>query len=227
MHQPMLQSARERTQRWLSLCGMAAGPVFTLTWLIAGAFRSAYDPLRHPISSLAIGEQGWTQVASFMITGLLMAAFAVGLRRAFKGQPAGTWGPILLGLIALGLLGAGVFVTDPLNGYPVGTIALPVDYTFAGRLHRSLSALVFIGLPGACFVLARRFSRLGRRIWATYSNATGVGFLVLFVITSLGFGQVAGLQAVAGLFQRITLTVGWVWVFLLALDGFKAVGARV
>ncbi len=218
-----MAKSRGPLNRVLLLCGVAAGPVFTLIWLLAGAFRETYDPLRHPISSLSIGPLGWTQVTNFLLTGTLMGAFAWGLRRVWRGQPAGTWGPILMAAIGVGLFGAGLFVTDPLNGYPVGTIALPLDYTFPGRLHRLLSALVFLGLPGACFVLARRFNRLGRKGWALYSNATGLGFIVLFVVTSLGFGQIAGLEAIAGLLQRLTLTVGWVWICLLALELLKTV----
>lgn len=218
-----MTQARDPLDRALLLCGAAAGPVFTLVYLIAGAFRDTYDPLRHPISSLSIGPMGWTQAANFLITGVLMLGFAWGVRRVLRGQPGSTWGPVLMAAIGVGLIGAGFFVTDPLNGYPVGTIALPLEYTFAGRMHRLFSALVFLGLPGACFVLARRFGRLGRKTWALYSNATGLGFIALFVVTSLGFGQIAGLEAIAGLLQRLTLTVGWVWICLLALDLLNAV----
>jgi hypothetical protein len=74
----------------LLLCGIVAGPVFTIAWILLGATRANYDPLRHPISSLAIDEFGWIQSANF-------------------------------------------FVTDPMNGYPPGTPAFPVQYTLAGR----------------------------------------------------------------------------------------------
>jgi hypothetical protein len=120
--------------------------------------------------------------------------------------------------MGIGLIGAGLFVADPLNGYPPGTPLLSLEYTLNGRLHRLFSALVFVfGLPGACFVLAQMFNRAGQRGWALYSTVTGAAFLALFVVTSLGFGQVGAMPAVAGLFQRITLTVAWVWVTLLAV----------
>lgn len=103
----------------LLLCGAIAGPLFTIVWIVEGATRSNYDPLRHPISSLSIGEGGWTQAANFLVTGLLMLAFAFGLRRTLASRGGSTWGPLLIGVIALGFLGAGIFVTDPLNGYPL------------------------------------------------------------------------------------------------------------
>ena len=46
---------------------------FTLAWLLQGMTRADYDPARHPVSSLAIGELGWIQRATFLVTGVLMA----------------------------------------------------------------------------------------------------------------------------------------------------------
>jgi hypothetical protein len=120
-------------------------------------------------------------------------------------------------VIGMGLIGAGLFVTDPMNGYPLGTPNLPVQYSLTGRLHRLFSAFVFLGLPIACFMFARFFAKHGEIIWALYSRATGIAFLLLFILTGLGFAQVDGLANFAGLLQRITLTVGFAWLTLLAL----------
>lgn len=217
----MEQGASTQTNDWTSrallAAGALAGLLFTLAWLLEGATRPDYNPLRHPVSSLAIGALGWTQTAAFLVTGLLTLACAFGLRRRLRSFGGPVWGPWLVAAIAIGLLGAGLFVTDPMNGYPPGTPPLPLQYSVPGRLHRLFSALVFLGLPAACFVFARFFARRGARRWANYSVATGVAFLVLFVVTSAGFAQVPGLVDYAGLFQRITLTVGWAWLTLLAL----------
>lgn len=203
--------------RALLICGAAAGPLFTVAWLLEGAGRAGYDPLRHPISSLSIGEFGWTQVANFILTGALTLAFAFGLRLAFRSRAISSRAPWAIGAIGIGLIGAGLFVTDPMNGYPPGTPGLPLQYTVAGRLHRLFSAFVFFGLPVACFLFARLFSRWGRRGWAVYSLVTGSAFIVMFVVTSVGFAQVGGLVDYAGLLQRITLTIGWAWLTLLAI----------
>ena len=40
-------------------------------------------------SSLALGDWGWTQIATFVVAGLLTLAFATGLRRAFR-PPGGS-----------------------------------------------------------------------------------------------------------------------------------------
>lgn len=62
----------------LLFCGVIAGPLFVVAFLVEGATRAHYDPLRHPVSSLAFGDLGWTQSTNFVVTGLLMLAFAIG-----------------------------------------------------------------------------------------------------------------------------------------------------
>jgi hypothetical protein len=77
-------------------------------------------------------------------------------------------------------------------------------------------------LPAACFVLARRFAKLGESGWAIYSTVSGLAFVAVFVVASAGFAQARGLVDFAGLFQRITLTIGWAWLTLLAVHLLKA-----
>ena len=115
--------------RALLACGGIGAPLFVVVFLIEGAvpaIRSAgYSPLRHPVSGFAIGEFGWIQTVNFLVIGVLLLAFAVGLRAALRSYGDGIWAPVLIGLIAIGLTGAGLFTADPLNGYPLETPALP------------------------------------------------------------------------------------------------------
>ncbi len=204
---------------WLLRCGVVAGPLFTLGWLLEGATRADYNPIRHPVSSLALGEYGWTQVANFLVAGLLSIAFAVGLWRAVRPLGGSTWGPLLVAAFGIGLVGAGIFLTDPVSGYPPGTPDLLEGYSsLPAALHDVFSFLTFGGLPAACFVFARRFRGWGMPGWSLYSLVTGVVFVVGFVLASLGFGQVDGLVHVGGLLQRLTITIGWTWLTLLAID---------
>jgi hypothetical protein len=58
--------------------------------------------------------------------------------------------------VGLGLIGAGVFTSDPINGYPPGT-PVPAPRTLPGILHDQFSTPVFTALPAACLLMARRF----------------------------------------------------------------------
>jgi hypothetical membrane protein len=218
-------TARTRT---LLVCGAIAGPLFTAAWILEGATRANYNPLRHPVSSLELGDLGWTQQANFIVAGLLTLAFAVGLRRALRPLGGSTWGSLLVGAHAVGLLGAGIFITDPVSGYPPGTPdQLPTYGSAHAALHDLFSLGTFVGLPIACLVLARRFAGWGQRGWAAYSAATGIAFAVMFVLTAMAFNQVEPLVEVGGLLQRATVTLGWTWLTLLAvrlLRGLPAAG---
>jgi hypothetical protein len=160
------RSSSVRLTRALLACGAIAGPLFVIMALLEGVTRAGYSPLRHPISALALGELGWTQRVTFLLTGLLTLAFGFGVRRALRLRGGSHWEPLLIGAIGIGLLGAGVFVTDPLNGYPPGTPDLPIGRSTAGVLHDRFSALVFLGFPAACLVLGRRFIAWGDSGWA-------------------------------------------------------------
>jgi hypothetical protein len=197
--------------------GVTSGPLFVVAFLVEGATRADYNPMRHPVSSLAFGDSGWAQRANFVIAGLLMLAFAIGLQRALRHLGGSTWGPLLVGAYAIGLLGAGVFVADPISGYPPGTPDKRFHSSLHGVLHDLFSSLVFLGLPAACFVFSRWFAARGKRGWAIYSAVTGVVFMCAFVLSNVGFGQAEGLVNVAGLFQRVALIVGFGWLTLLAV----------
>ncbi|GAT65964.1 hypothetical protein PS9374_01608 [Planomonospora sphaerica] len=77
----------------LQACGVAIGPVFLGVWLVQALTREGFDPARHPLSLLSLGDQGWIQVANFIAAGLLYLGFAAGVRRALHPGPGSTWAP--------------------------------------------------------------------------------------------------------------------------------------
>ncbi|MGW3008046.1 DUF998 domain-containing protein [Streptomyces sp. NPDC001219] len=104
-----------RGNQTLLACGMVVGPLFTVAYLLEGASRVDYKPFHHPVSVLTLGRAGWAQTVNFLFTGLLSLLFAVGLCRTGPSR----WGAPLIGVWAVGLLGAGACRTDPVSGYPV------------------------------------------------------------------------------------------------------------
>ncbi|MFG2087544.1 DUF998 domain-containing protein [Spirillospora sp. NPDC048824] len=191
-------------------CGAIAGPLFTLAYLAEGATRAGYDPLRHPVSSLALGEYGWMQTLNFFVAAALTIVFAAGMQHL---STRSTWKPLLIGLWGSALLGAGIFVTDPVGGYPAGTSDRIPSATTHGALHDYVSLTGFAMLTAACFAFARQ----GTARWRLYCVLSGVGFAVTMLGSSAAFGQTGELGDVAGLFQRIALTTAWSWQTILAL----------
>jgi hypothetical protein len=201
----------------LLTAGTLAGPLFTIAWTLESLTRANYSPLRHPVSSLALGEFGWTQIANFIVAGLLMVAFALGLRLALGTQRGATWGPLLVAIWGIGLLGAGIFLTDPVSGYPPGTPDLLLNPTTHGALHDQFSLPGFAALTAACFVFGAYFARRGERGWTVYSMLTGILFPIGIFLASAAFSQNVGLVAFGGLIQRVTVSIGWTWLTLLSI----------
>ena len=205
-----------RPTRALLRAGAAAGPAFLTTALVAGAMRRDYKPLRHPVSSLALGPGGRVQVTNFLVTGGLYLGGAIGLARSSGAQRGPRAVPILIGSAAIGLIGAGVFATDPVSGYPPGTPDQSTENTRVGWLHQIVSLPVFFALPAAAAVEARHSWRRGDRVWSLYSAKSAAVSLLMFGAASAGFGQQPRLVDSAGLCQRIA--VGTVFGWLTALS---------
>src|SRR5215472_5024527 len=94
-------------------CGFAAGPMYVTVGVAQMLTRDGFDIRRHALSVLSNGEFGWIQIGNFLVSGALVTAGAVGVRRLLRGQRAGTWGPLLLAMYGAGLVGAGIFRADP------------------------------------------------------------------------------------------------------------------
>jgi hypothetical protein len=220
----MRDSKKITSTEFLLLCGVIGPLLFIVVLLIEGATRPGYNAIQTQGSYLALTDQGWEQIANFIVCGSLIIAFAVGLRRIWPTGGASVWGPLLIGLFGLGLVIAGVFVADPGGGYPPGAPLNGTPQTWHGWVH-GINALVFFNvvLPAACFVLARRFAADAQNHrWATYSWVTGALILVISIPATVGmpFAYKAGFPVVDGLIQRILIIIVWGWLALTALRLF-------
>jgi len=207
----MTQESDGLTQRLLK-CGVLAGPVYVVVGFLEVMFREGFDIRRHALSLMSNGSLGWIQITSFIMSGMLVIAGAVGIRRALHPGRAGTWAPILLGLYGLGLIAAGIFVADPMDGFPPGTPpGPPVPMSWHGPLHFMAGGIGFVGLVAATLVFARRFAGLGQYGWAVFSAATGVLFLA-------GFGSIASGSKAPWVVPAFTAVVVLSWAWLSAVS---------
>jgi Protein of unknown function (DUF998) len=200
--------------RTLLGCGVVAGPAFVTVFLVEGAARPDYDPLRHPVSSLALGQRGWVQTANFVVAGTFFLAGAAGLSRTRDRTLGDQTQSALIAGAGIGLLAAAIFRTDPVSGYPpeTGGVTGP---TTTGTVHNLAAVPVFFGLPAAAAVGSVRAIRRGDFTWAAYSAATGVAMLATGILASAGFGQLARFVRVAGAFQRASIILGFSWLSAL------------
>jgi len=188
----------------LLACGVAAGPLYIVIGAAQALTRDGFDMRRHPLSLLSNGDLGWIQIATFIVAGVLVLAGALGVRRRLHPGRGGTWGPILLALWGIGLIGSGIFVADPGAGFPPGVVVEEGAMSRSGMLHFVFGAVAFYALIAACLVFARRFHGLAERGWALYSLITGIGFLVVF-------GGIASGAASGALMLSFYAAVAWIW----------------
>jgi hypothetical membrane protein len=179
---PRAGAARTSATRALLAGGAVAGPLFIVVGLLQAFAREGFDRRRHPLSLLSNGDLGWIQIANFVVTGLLFLAGAVGMRRVLHPGRGGTWGPLLVGAVGVGMILAGVFVADPADGFPPGTPpGRPDTLSWHSGLHFLVAGVAYLSLIAASFVFARRFAGLGQRGWAWYSLMTGLVFLAAWL----------------------------------------------
>jgi Protein of unknown function (DUF998) len=197
--------------------GVVGGVAFPVLMLAVGAVREDYSALHQPGSMLSLGAGGWVQIVNFVVTGLLMIAYANGLRRALRSGQGATWAPLLIAIYGVGLVGAGVFPPDPSYGYPPGAPLGPAtSFSVHGILHEIAGGMVFGPLIAACFVVAGRFATQGRRGWAAYSYLTGLA-IPGFIAGAFNAWSSGSAANFGGAFQRMAIIAGWVWIALLAL----------
>ncbi|MFF4368240.1 DUF998 domain-containing protein [Streptomyces sp. NPDC001594] len=186
---------RRPAVRWTVAGGVVAGPLFLAAGVAQALARDGFDFTRNAISQLALGEEGWIQTVSFVITGALLVAGAAGLRAALRGGPGGTWGPALVGVFGVSFWVAGAFPADPGAGFPAGAPEVTV-LSGHGAVHMFGGMVGYLTLCAAFFVLARPLAARGTRGWAMASRVVPVAVLAGFAASAasvLAFTLGAGL----------------------------------
>lgn len=194
---------------------LAAGPVaavllFAVT-TVDSATRPGYDPWRHWISHLALGDRAVLATATLLVSGALITVYAHALRRRLPASRSARWTARLVLLAGVALLAAAVFPIDPGMDYPPGVAA---SHSVRGSLHDIAGALLFASLTGAAALL-------GRSLRGSLAYAAPLGYLVAAVVAGsfVACSVLAALDfagtwphAPSGLLERVALFAGLGWL---------------
>lgn len=215
------------TVRAQTACGVLAGPLFVAAFAAIGAKRAGYDWRAHAVSSLACGREGWLQRANFVLTGVLYSSAARGIGRCPRQSTGSRLIPALLGAAGAGLVGSGVFVTDPVGGFPPAVpgenrsneeAVAGVAPSLEGSLHNLCAIPIFAGIPVAGLASALAAARRKDYGWACYSAASSLVMVGSFVLFGAAFGgRVPRLLGKGGIFQRMSVAAGFGWLSALSL----------
>lgn len=195
-----------------------AGPFYVIVSLMQALTRHGFDLARDEWSLLALGHLGWIQQANLILTGVMIIAGAVGVRRAIgRFAVAGTWAPRLLAGYGVGLIGAGIFRADAAAGFPAGTPGGRAAHVSGhGMLHLLFGSLGFACLIAACFVIARSYHRRADRRDAVASGAVGVVFAVGFAGIATGAASAA---INLGFIAAVVISSAWLTTIAVDLYG--------
>lgn len=133
------------------------GAVITLLTVVEYEFMTSIGwTLRAPLdwpSGLALGPVGWLMTGTFVISGILIAVFASGLRLRLPPGRLTTISIWLLVLAGIGMIGL-IFSTDKTMDRPLRT--------WHGLLHDSSFVVIGLTLMPAMILLGFVFLRDGR-----------------------------------------------------------------
>jgi Protein of unknown function (DUF998) len=212
------------------ICGAVAGPLFMGAFTAIGAARSGYDWQRLPVSSLAIGRHGWLQRVNFVVAGVLYSCAGRGLRNSASRRVGPRAVTALVTGVGVGLIGSGIFVTDPVGGFPPRAAGASLDQagpditvpTLAGQLHNLFAIPVFAGIPVAAMASAATAVRSRDYRWACYSAGSSVAMVGSFVLFGRAFAGASRLPGKGGIFQRLSIASGCGWLTAVSLRALSS-----
>jgi hypothetical protein len=196
------------TRKLGAVAGVVGSVAFVAAFTIEGWLRPGYDAQRMFVSELALGPRGLVQIINFVACGFATILLARGMRAEFPAAPAATR---LLDVVGVGLIGAGLFVMDPLTT-PLRRMS------WHGILHGLFGVPFFYCGPIACLLFVRYFREAPRwRSLAGYTLGTGVITLTVGIAArlSLGFDHTTR-PSWGGVAQRTHHILYFVWQAIVA-----------
>jgi len=208
---------RARSARLSTLAGIVAGPLFlglillntwlsrdflhSIGWQLTGGKSVPYP------SCLALGPHGWMQVGAFLTTGLLVMAFALGLRHSLPRRRLSTAGVALLTLF-----GAAIAASSSKTDW--STVRDGDPSTVNGIVHGAAFMIAIPSVLAATVVIG--LALRGAASWRPFAIASPLVGVALVVSLVLGpHGQATFLVFLAILF-------GWILALALRQRGLEA-----
>jgi hypothetical membrane protein len=198
------------TQRFLSLCGVAAPVLFVFVTILGGALRPGYSHVSDTISELfspGSPNKGLLDPLHAAFA-LLLVLFGIGVLQFVRANE---------GPRRIGIAGASLLIASGLLSVTIATV-FPQDAwgstpTFPGEMHKILSGILSLLSLVGMVLMGTWFHRAG--LFPGFRTYTVVSVAVVIVTAGLFMASVDG--PLMGLAERITGLAGLQWTFVLAL----------
>lgn len=169
-----------------------SGVAFFSVFVVLGAFASNYSFAGDTISALEFTPLSVAQRLNFLVFGLLLCAFAAGLRRELGTGRGALLIPLFQLFSGIGVIGDAVFIYEP--------------------LHLVCDLVAFNSALLVLFTFAWRFRREGGwKGWSAYSLISAI----LMMAFLAAFGAANHLGGPAGLLEKLAASTRTLWSALL------------
>jgi hypothetical protein len=187
---PLLQTA-------FIFCGILGPLFFLIVYFTFGSVSPDFDMLRQPVGDLQLINYGWIQSANFILFGIFVFAYAVGLRMELESGFGCNAIPAAHMCIALGAIMLGIFVKKPVHIYA--------------------SIFVVASIVVSLFLFARRFK--GDPRWKGWTVATSLCAVAVIALAVLYWHANHTKSNFSGVFERMLVAIRSIWtlVFILKL----------
>ncbi|MEK4978829.1 DUF998 domain-containing protein [Bacillus sp. FSL K6-6540] len=197
-----------------ALVSIFSGALFVLLLCSLHLLQPEFDPTWRFISEYALGDFGWMMHLAFGMLALAQISIAITIFPHIR-TVTGYIGLVILGISAIGVIIAGIFVTDPIS-------VSPDDATFSGSMH-SIGAMLDY-TPLAALLISLSLCRLDvwrpmKRVMLTIAMIAIVAMLV-FVLQIPQDGQF-GPEVLAGMFGRFLILAEITWLIVVGVHGAK------
>ncbi|MET3847386.1 DUF998 domain-containing protein [Paenibacillus sp. OAE614] len=193
---------------------ISSGVVFVIILGSLHLLEPEFDPTWRFISEYALGNFGWLMHLAFGLLAVSLISAGIVIHSQARNI-AGYIGLVILGLSAIGILIAAIFVTAPLS-------VSPDDATFSGKMHSIGATLDYTPVAALLISFALARNEAWRTIRVRLFVTAGITFIimVLFILQIPHDGKF-GPGVLAGLYGRILIVSYLGWVLIVGTHALK------
>lgn len=193
---------------------ISTGVIFVIILGSLHLLEPEFDPTWRFISEYALGNFGWLMHLAFGLLAVSLISAGIVIHSQARNI-AGYIGLVILGISAIGIMIAAIFVTDPLS-------ASQDDATFSGKMHSIGATLDYTPVAALLISFALARNEAWRTIRVRLFVTAGITFIimVLFILQIPHDGQF-GPGVLAGLYGRILIVSYLGWVCIVGTHALK------
>jgi hypothetical protein len=182
---------RTSLQTALLCSGVAGAILFSTVYFCFGVISPNYYMIHESISRLQLQPYGWVQSLNYIVSGLLICAFAVALRKELAGGFGSTLIPFFHLLTGLGSIILGVCLDHQVQLYT--------------------GAIIFLSLITGLLLFTGRFS--ANPEWHGWTTYTILSVLLMIALGILFTYFATHKGSLAGVFERLIVITRLVWIY--------------